>query len=100
MSPSPESDLPLYEPDEHATYSLEIVARITGISTETILLYQEEGLLQPVCESGAFDDEAVHTLRRIEHLRRRFEANLAGVRLMLGLMDEVDRLKTAIRSNR
>ncbi len=100
MSPSPESDLPLYEPDEHATYSLEIVAEITGVDTSTILLYQQQGLLEPIEDSTSFDDEAVHTLRRIEHLRRRFETNLSGVRLMLRLMDEVERLKTTLRATR
>jgi DNA-binding transcriptional MerR regulator len=97
MNPSPGNDLPLYEPDEHATYSLEIVAKITGVDTETILLYQEQGLLG---ETPDFDDEAVHTLRRIEHLRRRFETNLSGVRLMLSLMDEVERLRNSLRAAR
>lgn len=91
------NDLPLYEPDEHASYSLEIVASITGVEAETILLYQEEGLLGG---SAGFDDESVHTLRRIEHLRRRFDANLSGVRLMLGLLDEIERLKTSLRASR
>ncbi len=100
MSPSPESELPLYEPDEHAIYSLEIVAKITGVDAETILLYQEQGLLEPIENSASFDDETVHTLRRIEHLRRRFETNLSGVRLMLSLMDEVERLKTTLRASR
>ena len=100
MSLSPGNDLPLYEPDEHATYSLEIVAKITGVDTETILRYQAQGLLEPVADSTTFDDESVHTLRRIEHLRRRFETNLSGVRLMLNLMDEIDRLKTSLRASR
>jgi DNA-binding transcriptional MerR regulator len=100
MTPSRGSDLPLYEPDEHATYSLEIVAKITGVETETILLYQEEGLLESAANSAEFDDEAVHTLRRIEHLRRRFETNLSGIRLMLSLMDEVERLQTSLRASR
>ena len=42
----PEADLPVYEPDEEAAYSLEIAARITGVKTETILHYQEQGLIQ------------------------------------------------------
>src|SRR5689334_19055174 len=41
MTPDP----PLYEPDERATYTLEIVAKLTGISSQTILTYQEQGLI-------------------------------------------------------
>ncbi|MES2475178.1 MAG: chaperone modulator CbpM [Verrucomicrobiota bacterium] len=100
MNPSAGNEGPLYEPDEHATYSLEIVAKITGVDAATILLYQEEGLLAHAGEGEIFDDEAVHTLRRIEHLRQRFEANLSGVRLMLALMDEVERLKNSLRAAR
>lgn len=100
MIPSPENDLPLYDPDQHDTYTLDIVARITGISTQTIIHYQEHGLVHPVGKSGEFDDDAVHTLRRIEHLRQTCEANLSGLRLILGLMDEVERLKTSLRTGR
>lgn len=100
MNPAPGNDLPLYEPDQNAIYSLEIVAKITGVDTETILLYQENGLVKPAKDSTDFDDEAVHTLRRIEHLRRRFETNLSGVRLILQLMDEVERLENSLRASR
>ncbi len=97
MNPSSENDLPLYDPEEHSTYSLEIVARITGVSSQAILHYQEHGLIRPIEETGDFDDEAVHTLRQIEHLRQTCEANLSGLKLILNLMDEVDRLKGELR---
>ncbi len=100
MNPSPDNDLPLIEPEEHATYSLEIVESITGVSSRTILIYQEHGLVRPVGDTGKFDDDTLHTLRRIEHLRQTCEANLSGLRLILGLMDEVERLKTSLRTAR
>ena len=48
----------------------------------------------------AFDDEAVHTLRRIDHLRSTCEANLSGLKLILDLLDEVERLQTELRAKR
>ncbi len=99
MNLPPESDgagLPIFDPETQTTYTLEIIAEITGISSQTILNYQEQGLLQ----QADFDDEAIRTLRRIEHLRRNFEANLSGLKLILELMDEVDRLKLALRTHR
>ena len=90
------SDLPLYDAGEQTAYSLEVVARLTGVSSQTILHYQEHGLLKPA-QRGDFDDEAVHTLRRIEHLRQACETNLTGLKLILDLMDQVERLKLQLR---
>ena len=90
------NDLPLYEPDADATYQLDIVAKLTGISSQTILHYQEQGLIR----GKDLDDEAVHTLRRIEHLKQTCEANLSGLKLILDLMNEVEQLKTALRARR
>ena len=88
------SELPLYEPDTDATYQLDIVAQLTGISSQTILHYQEHGLIR----SADLDDEAVHTLRRIEHLRQTCEANISGLKLIIDLMNQVERLKSELRS--
>lgn len=90
---NPEQDLPLYAPDEQATYTLEMVAQITGVSSQTILHYQEHGLLR----SPTYDDEAVHTLRRIDYLRSTCETNLTGLKLMLDLLDQVELLQSELR---
>jgi MerR family transcriptional regulator/heat shock protein HspR len=83
-------------PDDDAAYSLEVFARISGVETETILHYQELGLLRPLPDSGDhFDDEALRTLRRIEHLRDTCGVNETGIRLILDLLDELDRLRAA-----
>ncbi len=95
MNPIPDND-----PGETPSYTLDIVAELTGVSTTTILHYQEQGLIHPAAPTGDFDDETVHTLRRIEHLRSSCEANLTGIRLILELLEEVDRLKTALRARR
>jgi len=97
--------LPLYEPDAGSTYTLDAMVRLSGVASETILLYHEHGLISPVAPPGApggtsFDAEALRTLRRIEHLRRRCEVNVSGLKLVLGLMDEVERLRTELRLRR
>lgn len=93
MTPSPDNNLPLYDADEQATYSLDIVAELTGVSSQTILRYQEQGLIR----GKDLNDETVHTVRRIEHLRCTCEANDSGLKLILELMDEVERLRAAMR---
>lgn len=94
MKPTPDNNLPIYDAGEQATYSLDIVAEITGVSSQTILHYQEQGLIR----TKELDDDAVHTLRRIEHLRATCEANDSGLKLILGLMDEVERLRAVVRA--
>ncbi len=78
-----------------SSYSLEIVSELTGVSTKTIVQYQEHGLIQPL-----LDDETIRVLRRIEHLRETCEMNLAGLKLLTQLLEEVERLRAELRGLR
>jgi len=77
------------------TYSLEILAETTGVSTQTIVLYQEHGILPP-----RYDEDTVRSLRRIEHLRETCEMNLRGLKLLTQLLDEVEQLRQELRAKR
>ncbi|MFT3992040.1 MAG: chaperone modulator CbpM [Luteolibacter sp.] len=83
---------------QEARYTLEIVSSITGISSETILRYQQHGLIRP--RNNHFDDETLYTLRRIEHLRETSGANVSGLKLILDLLHEVETLRSSLRSHR
>ena len=76
-------------------YTLDILAGITGVSTQTIVQYQEHGLIR-----SQFDDETVRVLRRIEYLRETFEMNLGGLKLLTHLLDEVEQLRQERRARR
>ncbi len=77
------------------TYSLEILSQTTGVSTHTIVQYQEHGIIRP-----QFDDNTVRALRRIEHLRETCEMNLHGIKLLTQLLDEVEQLRHELRARR
>ncbi len=66
-----------------------------------IVVYFKYGLVSPVIDpaySGwEFDDEAIRTLRRIEHLRVDCGINLTGVKLIMDLSKEVDLLRQTVR---
>jgi hypothetical protein len=89
--------------DAGTPYSLEILARLSGISSETILLYQARGLLRspagPVADTG-FDDETLRRLRRLECLREAGAMNLAGLSLVACLLEEVEDLRARLRLQR
>jgi DNA-binding transcriptional MerR regulator len=74
------------------TYTLEVLAQLTGLSTQVLVSYQEHGIIQP-----HYDDDTVRRLHRIEHLRESCEMNLAGLRLMARLLDEVESLRDELR---
>lgn len=77
------------------TYSLEILAETTGVSTQMIVQYQEHGIIHP-----DFDDETIRTLRRIEALRETCEMNLSGLKMLTQLLDEVEQLRQELRTRR
>jgi DNA-binding transcriptional MerR regulator len=77
------------------TYTLEVLAQMTGLSTQVLVSYQEHGIIQP-----QYDDDTVRRLRRIEHLRESCEMNLEGMRLMSRLLDEVEHLREELRLRR
>ncbi len=100
----PAGDRPVFEPDLEATYTIDRVVEITGITSTTILHFQEQGLIRPVAAGGSgaapgrFDDEALRRLRRIEHLRTQCGIEGPGLALLVHLLDEVERLRTDLRS--
>jgi MerR family transcriptional regulator/heat shock protein HspR len=84
-------------PDEEDIYTLEVIARISGVDAETILHYQEQGFIRPVRDSGEqYNNDALLTLRRIEHLRRTCDVNETGLRIILGLMSDLEQLRAAL----
>jgi DNA-binding transcriptional MerR regulator len=88
-------------PENGTRYSLEILSELTGVSTQTILHYQEHGLIRSTNGGEAhFTDETLRVLRRIEHLREVCEPNFAGLKLLTQLLDEVEVLRAELRARR
>ena len=90
------------QPENGTAYSLEILSELTGVSTQTILQYQEHGLIRTSGgEDGPhFTDDTLRLLRRVEHLRELCEPNLAGLKMLTLLLDEVESLRAELRARR
>src|SRR5690242_20770752 len=84
----------VFEPEAHGTYSVEAAERLTHVPRRAILIYCKHGLVSPASnpdwDGFWFDDEAIRTLRGIERLRARCGVNLAGIKLFLELMKELE----------
>jgi DNA-binding transcriptional MerR regulator len=89
------------DPESGELHTIEAVATLTGASRREILRDYQSGLLLSRAAAGSetlmFDDEAVYRVRRIEHLRSVQGINLAGIRLIFELMNEVRRLEDEMR---
>lgn len=77
------------------TYTLELLSSTSGVSTQTIVQYQEQGILP-----AHLDDDCLRALRRIEALRETCEMNLSGLKLFSQLLDEVEHLRNELRARR
>ena len=83
-------------------YSIESASQLAHVSRRRILIYCKERLVSPMTDPEVagywFDAETLHALKHIEELRAICCEPLAGVRLILNLMREVQRLRTEIRA--
>lgn len=90
-----------FEPDPSAVYAIEAAEHIAHVPRRTILLYCKHGLISPVmdpaCGGYYFNDEGIRALRRIEYLRTVCGINLTGIKMILKLTNEVERLRTEVR---
>jgi MerR family transcriptional regulator, heat shock protein HspR len=90
-----------FEPDPYTAYTIEMTARLVDVQRHTIAVYYKHGLVSPVvdpaCGGYYFNDEAIRTLRRVEHLRTNCGVNLAGIKIIIDLMKRVERLQSEVR---
>lgn len=96
--------LQVNEPGPGVLYSLDAVVRLTGVSRRSILVYCKSGLVRssadPQQSEFTFDDDAIYRIRRVEHLRLVHGINLAGIRMIFDLMNELQRLENEMRFHR
>ena len=93
--------LQVFEPDARTVYTIETVAQLAQVPRRLIVLYYKLGLVSPVRDPASsgwcFDDETIRIVRRIEYLRSACGVNLTGIKLILELIDEVERLREELR---
>jgi len=89
---------------QQSFHSIEVAARLAQVPRRLIILYYKHGLVAPIGDPTRsdwyFDDEAIRIVRRIEYLRSTCRLNLAGIKLVMALTTEVERLRTELRFHR
>src|ERR1700738_4600535 len=99
---APSLEIELYEPADDTIYTLEATAHLLDVPRRTIVVYCRHRLLSPIVSaldrSFFFDRDGIRALRRIEALRTICGDDFAGIKLILDLTEELERLQTRVRS--
>ena len=98
--PSPLA-IELFQPDPNALYSLDATAHLAGVSRRSLLVYCRAGLVRPVFQPPygimVFTEEAIYTVRRVEHLRAVQGIDVTWIKTLFDLLNEVERLRSEVR---
>src|SRR5436305_15234152 len=87
--------------DAHASprYMISVGAELVGMHPQTLRIYEQKGLVRPGRTPGGtrlYSDRDLERLREIQRLTTELGLNLAGVRRVLTLEDEMERLRTRV----
>jgi len=101
MVATPSRWLQLFDPPGDAVYTIETAAQLAGVPRRTILVYCKHRLLSQLdtgVEDYSFNGDGIRSLRRIEALRTVCGDDFAGIRIILDLTKELERLQAVARS--
>ena len=102
---------------EEPVYIISVAARMLGIQTQTLRYYERLGLVEPARTKGnqrVFSNSDIERVRRIRGLMDDLGVNLAGVEVVLKLLErlrgseqknrrlqvEIERLRAALGASR
>lgn len=85
-----------------AVYVISVAAELAGVHPQTLRIYERKGLLEPSRTTGGnrrYSDIDIDRLRRIQELTNA-GLNLEGVRQVMALEEENERLRQALAQAR
>ena len=89
-------------PDKRGVYVISVAAELAGVHPQTLRIYERRGLLDPARTGGGsrrYSDRDIQRLRRINDLTSA-GLNLAGVKAVMELEDELMRLRKELERTR
>jgi MerR family transcriptional regulator/heat shock protein HspR len=83
-------------PSDRALYIISVAAELAGVHPQTLRIYERKGLLNPARTAGntrRYSDRDIDRLRAIQKLTQEHGINLAGVKMIVELENEIDRMR-------
>jgi len=87
--------------DDRAVYIISVAAELAGVHPQTLRLYERKGLLRPARTAGntrRYSNRDTERLRMIQRLTHEEGLNLAGVRMIVEMEDEIERVRQRVRA--
>lgn len=87
------------QPDEAAVYIISVAAELSGMHPQTLRIYERKGLIDPYRTPGGtrrYSEADLERLATIQELTS-VGVNLEGVRRILSLRNDNDRLRYQVR---
>jgi len=82
--------------DDRAVYVISVAAELAGVHPQTLRIYERKGLVSPRRTAGntrRYSERDIALLRRIQELTQEHGVNLAGVRMVIDLLSQVEELQ-------
>lgn len=80
-------------------YMIGVAAELVGIHPQTLRIYEKIGLVKPNRSSGKtrlYSQEDIEKLKKIHYLTQDLGVNLAGVEVILDMLEKMDLMKKQI----
>jgi MerR family transcriptional regulator, heat shock protein HspR len=90
------------ERNNEPAYVISVAAERVGLHPQTLRLYERVGLVKPARRGSnrLYSDWDIERLRQIQRLTQDMGVNLAGVEIILNLLDQINQLQTEMESLR
>ena len=85
--------------EDRAVYIISVAAELAGVHPQTLRIYERKGLVTPKRTAGntrRYSERDIRRLRTIQQLTQERGVNLAGVRLIIELVTESQRLRSRL----
>jgi MerR family transcriptional regulator/heat shock protein HspR len=86
--------------EERAVYIISVAAELAGVHPQTLRIYERKGLLRPKRTSGntrRYSERDIERLRMIQELTQDEGVNLAGVKRIMQMQRDLERMHQRIR---
>jgi len=87
--------------DDRGVYIISVAAELAGVHPQTLRIYERKGLLQPSRTAGntrRYSQSDIDRLRSIQRLTQEHGINLAGVKMIVEMEAEMERLRRKMES--
>lgn len=88
---------------DRAVFVISVAAELAGVHPQTLRMYERKGLLSPSRTPGnsrRYSERDVERLRQIQRLTQDEGVNLAGVRMVMELEQQLERLAAQLERTR